>query len=72
MKDGEISFFAKRCQAKIQPFSLPKIGHNHVSFVGTTDKNYKISGENGVVTNFESVNVKLLLHALLIRSMFRF
>ena len=55
MKDGEISFHAKRCRAKIQPFSLPKIG-DKPAFVWITDKGYKISGENGVVTYAESVN----------------
>lgn len=52
LKDGEILFHANHCQTKIQYFFLPKIGQKSV-FVGTTDKDYKITGENGFVTNSE-------------------
>ena len=59
MKNGDILFHARHCRSKIQSFSSPKYGHYHVSFVGLTDKNCKISGENGLITNIESVNSKM-------------
>lgn len=71
LKDGEILFHANHCQTKIQYFFPPKIGQKSV-FVGTTDKDYKITGENGFVTNsevngemsitcsFETLNVQIL------------
>lgn len=60
MRDGRILFYAKRCRSKIQSYSYPEKGHYSVSFVGLTDKNYKISGENGLITNIEeSCNIEL-------------
>jgi hypothetical protein len=53
MKEGRILFYAKHCRSKIQSYSYPEKGHYSVSFVGLTDKNYKISGENGLITNIE-------------------
>lgn len=55
LKDGEILFHANHCRAKIQTFSSPKNGHYHVSFMGLADTNCKISGENGIITNIESI-----------------
>ncbi len=59
MKDGRILFYAKDCRSKIQSYSYPEKGHYRVSFVGLTDKNYKISGENGLITNIESFNSEM-------------
>jgi hypothetical protein len=59
MKNGEILFHAKHCRSKIQLFSSPENGRYHVNFVGLTDKNYKISGENGLITNIESINSEI-------------
>jgi hypothetical protein len=59
LKDGEILFHANHCRAKIQTFSSPKNGHYHVSFMGLADKNCKISGENGIITNIESINSEM-------------
>lgn len=56
MKDGKTLFHAKHCRSRIKSYSSPKKGYHRVNFVGLTDKNYKISGENGYVTNIESVN----------------
>lgn len=53
MKEGRILFYAKHCRSKIQSYSYPEKGHYSVSFMGLTDKNYKISGENGLITNIE-------------------
>ncbi|AKB52767.1 hypothetical protein MSBRW_3514 [Methanosarcina barkeri str. Wiesmoor] len=56
MKNGKILFHAKRCRSKIQQYSSPKKGYCRASFVGVTDKKYKISGENGLIIHIESVN----------------
>ncbi|WP_048178899.1 hypothetical protein [Methanosarcina siciliae] len=56
MKNGKILFHAKHCRSKIQQYSSPKKEYCRTSFVGITDKTYKISGENGLIIHIESVN----------------